>query len=110
MEKIITYILIMIVIFSIHMIYLYFRTKSKNKTKQIEVKYLERRYKLNLSKVDIVVLNRKIAFANSIIFTASIILMDLIDNFILKTLSVFFVIFILIFIIYGIIGRSYKNK
>jgi hypothetical protein len=93
------------------MIYFYFRSKSKKpKNKMIEVIYMERRYKMDLSYVDKIELNRNIALANSFIFTIFIIIMNVIDNFIIKTVVSFVVLFVLIWILYSIIGNMYKKK
>jgi hypothetical protein len=92
------------------MIYLYFRAKSKRNKKMIELLYLERKYKININELDIVKLNRSIALANSFVFTITFFVMNLIDNYIFKTLAAFVVIFFLIWLLYGIIGRIYRNK
>jgi preprotein translocase subunit Sec63 len=110
MQDLYFYMLIFVAVFSIYMIYLFFRAKSKRKKKMIEIIYLERRYKINVNELDIFKLNRIIALANSLIFTVAFFVMNLIENYILKTLVAFVMVFFLIWVLYGIIGNVYKNK
>lgn len=110
MKYIYLYGAIYIIIFSLYMIFFYIKHKRNVTNRMIEIIYLEKKYNLDLSKVNYYKLCRNIALVNSFIFTVSLFIMSFFDNYLMKVLLAFVTAFILIIIGYGILALYYKNK
>ena len=108
MDGILLFILVYVIIFSFYMIYFAFRKKSNKK--MIEITYLERKYKVDLSKMNKEIINKHIATINSFILTVVIFVMSNIDQLIFRVLFSFIIIVILILLLYKILIEYYKSK
>ena len=104
--------IIMIILFCLYMIYFYFRNKSK-KYKNVlttEINYLVRIFGINPAKIGLSKIQKHIAIINSIIISIDLLFYFNLNNTILKLLIVFVVTFVLIMILYNILGIIYKKK
>ena len=82
-----------VIVYSIYMIYFYFRNKSKKKKNSlIEVQYLKRIYNIN-----------------SIIITIDLFIYFNFNSVTLSLVVIFFVTFVLIAIFYTILGNIYRK-
>lgn len=101
------YCFIYTIIFSLYMIYFFFRSKKKKVNKMIEIFYLEYKYNINLSRVDYHTLCRNIALINSFILTIVLFIMNFVDNYFIKLPLSLISIFILIMFLYSLLGAYY---
>ena len=91
-----------VIVYSIYMIYFYFRNKSKKKKNSlIEVQYLKRIYNIKIEK--------HIAIINSIIITIDLFIYFNFNSVTLSLVVIFFVTFVLIAIFYTILGNIYRK-
>lgn len=109
MEFIILFIITFIIIFSLYMIFFSIRNKKISK-KTMEILYLEKKYKIYFNDVNENKLFKNIAFINSLIFTITLFVMNLIPNLLLKFILSFVLIFILVFVFYDFLATYYKRK
>lgn len=86
-----------IIVYSIYMIYFYFRNKSKKKKNSlIEVQYLKRIYNINLELISRDKIEKHIAIINSIIITIDLFIYFNFNSVTLSLVVIFFVTFVLI--------------
>lgn len=109
MKELYLFVGIYIIFFSFYMIYFKLRSK-KNKQKMVEVLYLEKKYNLNLSKVNYQFLCRNIALINTFIIVSTLFVINYFENMFIKLLLAFSTIFILIIILYGILAVYYRRN
>ncbi|MDD3048952.1 MAG: hypothetical protein PHQ89_03115 [Bacilli bacterium] len=112
MKYLILALIYLILIFSIYKITYYFKQR-KNKEilyKMLEVSFLEQKYHLDIRKIGLPKILNIIAATNTIIFTITLLATMPINNFIFKFLTMFVILFPLIFIFYHIIGTHYQKK
>ena len=99
-----------VIVYSIYMIYFYFRNKSKKKKNSlIEVQYLKRIYKINLELISRDKIEKHIAIINSIIITIDLFIYFNFNSVTLSLVVIFFVTFVLIAIFYTILGNIYRK-
>lgn len=99
-----------IIVYSIYMIYFYFRNKSKKKKNSlIEVQYLKRIYNINLELISRDKIEKHIAIINSIIITIDLFIYFNFNSVTLCLVVIFFVTFVLIAIFYTILGNIYRK-
>lgn len=98
-----------IIVYSIYMIYFYFRNKSKKKNSLIEVQYLKRIYNINLELISRDKIEKHIAIINSIIITIDLFIYFNFNSVTLSLVVIFFVTFVLIAIFYTILGNIYRK-
>ena len=99
-----------IIVYSIYMIYFYFRNKSKKKKNSlIEVQYLKRIYNINLELISRDKIEKHIAIINSIIITIDLFIYFNFNSVTLSLVVIFFVTFVLITIFYTILGNIYRK-
>ena len=99
-----------IIVYSIYMIYFYFRNKSKKKKNSlIEVQYLKRIYNINLELISRDKIEKNIAIINSIIITIDLFIYFNFNSVTLSLVVIFFVTFVLIAIFYTILGNIYRK-
>lgn len=110
MKEVYLFVGVYLIIFSFYMIYFSFRNKNNKKTKMMEVMYLEKKYKLNLSYVNYSILCRNISLANSLIFVSTIFIIGCFENYFIKILMAFVSIFVLIIIVYGVLAIYYGRN
>ena len=106
------FLIIAIIVYCIHMIYFYFREKSKKmrNVPTIEMNFLMRIYGIDISKIGINIVKKHISLINSIIVSVDLLIYYNIDNAIIKLFIVFIATFLLILIFYSILGIIYKRK
>ena len=104
--------IIAIIIYSFHMIYYYFRGKSKKykNIPTIEMNFLMRIYGIDISKIGINIVKKHISLINSIIVSVDLLIYYNIESAIIKLFIVFIATFLLILIFYSILGIIYKRK
>lgn len=99
-----------VIVYSIYMIYFYFRNKSKKKKNSlIEVQYLKRIYNINLEEISRDKIEKHIAIINSIIITIDLFIYFNFNSVTLSLVVIFFVTFVLIAIFYTILGNIYRK-
>ncbi len=111
--------LIMIVIFYflvfllVYAVYYYFVLKRKEKLAKFkestEMKYLKSRYHLNLDKIDVVKTMRIIALHNAIIITTTLIVIDTLENYLMKLAVAFITVVSLQLLGFHILGKWLKR-
>ena len=106
------FLIIAIIIYCIHMIYYYFRGKSKKykNVPTIEMNFLMRIYGIDISKIGINIVKKHISLINSIIVSVDLLIYYNIESAIIKLFIVFIATFLLILIFYSILGIIYKRK
>lgn len=111
MKYVIIYLITFCVIYLLYFLLVVNRKKAINKFKNsMEVKYLMNKYSVNIDKVNIKKLANMVALSNSFIITTVFIVIIFIDNFILKMLVAFVILFPLIIIIYWLLGKILKKE
>lgn len=105
------FLLISIIIYCVHMIYYYFRKKSKKykNIPTIEMNFLVNIYQVDILKIGLSVVEKHIAFINSIIVSTDLLVYYNISNSIFKLIVVFIITFLLVFIFYSILGIIYRR-
>ena len=99
-----------VIVYSIYMIYFYFRNKSKKKKNSlIEVQYLKRIYNINLELISRDKIEKHIAIINSIIITIDLFIYFNFNSVTLSLVVIFFVTFVWIAIFYTILGNIYRK-
>ena len=99
-----------VIVYSIYMIYFYFRNKSKKKKNSlIEVQYLKRIYNINLELISRDKIEKHIAIINSISITIDLFIYFNFNSVTLSLVVIFFVTFVLIAIFYTILGNIYRK-
>ncbi len=99
-----------VIVYSIYMIYFYFRNRSKKKKNSlIEVQYLKRIYNINLEEISRDKIEKHIAIINSIIITIDLFIYFNFNSVTLSLVVIFFVTFVLIAIFYTILGNIYRK-
>lgn len=99
-----------VIVYSIYMIYFYFRNKNKKKKNSlIEVQYLKRIYNINLELISRDKIEKHIAIINSIIITIDLFIYFNFNSVTLSLVVIFFVTFVLIAIFYTILGNIYRK-
>lgn len=106
------FLIIAIIVYCIHMIYFYFREKSKKmrNVPTIEMNFLMRIYGIDISKIGINIVKKHISLINSIIVSVDLLIYYNIESAIIKLFIVFIATFLLILIFYSILGIIYKRK
>lgn len=105
------FIMIAIILFSVNMIYFYFRNKSKKykNVPTIEMNYLIRIYGIDILKLGIKTVEKHISIINSVIVSTDLLIYYNIENTILKLFIVFIATLILVFVFYNALGIRYRK-
>ena len=111
LEFITKFIVIFVLMFSIHMIYFYFRNKSKKygELPTIEMLYIRNVYGVRMIREDKKYLERDISLIYAFIVTVDMLIFLYMGSMILKLLIMFFVTILLVYILYRILARYYKE-
>lgn len=106
------FLIIAIIIYCIHMIYYYFRDKSKKykNLPTIEMNFLMRVYGIDIPRIGVKLVKQHISLINSVIVSIDLLVYYNIGNTIIKLLVVFVITFLLVFIFYGILGIIYRKR
>lgn len=105
------FLVIFIVMYSLHMIYFYFRNKSKKHGKEltIEMMYLTKIYGINLNNYDIKKVEKHISLVNSIIVTIDLLVYFYLESMILKLLLMFGITILLVYVGYNLLAKYYRR-
>jgi len=100
-----------IIVYLIYILFVVVNPRGRKKLKTgIEARFLEKVYKVDISKIKDIRYANHIAFTNSLIISFSFTLINfLLKNMILQILIAFPLIVLLIIINYSILGRMYKK-
>lgn len=111
MENVIIYIVSFTFIYLIYFFVIINREKKRNLyRKSTEVLYLEKKYKLNIDKINMKELAHLLSLANAFIIANVVLIISFVDSIILKMLLGFVVLIPMIIIVYHLIGTYYKKK
>ena len=98
----------------VYLIYLFLIVLRKNKMAKYknstEVKYLKSKYKININKVNLKKLAHILALANAFIIALTIFVTGFVNDFVLKLMVGFVVLFPMILIVYHLIGINLAKK
>lgn len=105
------FLVIFIVMYSVHMIYFYFRNKSKKHGKEftIEMLYLLKIYGINVNNFDKKIVERHISLINSVIVAIDLLIYFYLESMILKLLIMFALTILLVYIGYGLLAKYYRK-
>jgi len=106
------FLIIAIIIYCIHMIYFYFRNRSKKyrNIPTVEMSFLMRIHGIDISKIGINVVIKHISLINSIIASVDLLIYFNIENAFIKLFIVFIITFLLVLIFYSVLGSIYRKK
>lgn len=106
------FLIIAIIIYCMHMIYYYYRGKSKKlrNVPTIEMNFLMKIYGIDIYRIGINIVKKHISLVNSIIISIDLLIYYNVGNAIVKLFIVFITTFLLILIFYSILGMIYKRK
>lgn len=111
MESLIWFCLVFFIVYFVYFILVICRKKKLQKVKQsTEILFLQKRFKLNLEKINVKFLAHSIAIINAFIIAVTFVVVELFDNIIIKLMVAFVVLIVLILIIYSLFGRLLKKK
>ena len=114
MEQLLLFFLTFVVVFSGYEIFVVNRAKknykSKDKKIPIEIKYLIKKYGIDIKKINYFQLLQVVAIVSSLDITIIVTIMSLINKFIFKILFVVIFIIPIILISYSIVGKKYRKK
>ena len=110
MEQVILFILTYLCVFIIYYFYIIKKNKKRGKKKIIEVTYLVNRYKLDLDKINMKKLLLIISLVSSLDISLAVTIVLLFDSYVLKILVALILMFPIIIISYGIIGKYYQKR
>ncbi len=93
----------------VYFIYYYFVIKRKDKIDKfknsMEMRYLKTRYQVNIDKLEVKKAVKLVAFSNTFIIVATLIIIDFFEHFIVKLGVAFVSIIILQLVVYHIVGK-----
>ena len=106
------FLLISIIVYSLHMIYYYFKGRSKKlrNVPTIEMNFLMRIYGIDIRKIGINTVKKHISFINSVIISTDLLIYYNIENIYLRLFIVFVITFLLVLIFYSILGSIYRKR
>lgn len=111
MEELVVYILSFIFVYLSYLLLVINRDKKRNLYRtSTEFLYLEKRYKLNVSKMNMKRMAHVLALANAFIVANTVLIIGFTNNYILKFLFGFVVIIPMIIVVYHVIGTYYQKK
>ncbi len=111
LELITKFLIIFVLMFAVHMIYFYFRNKSKKygELPTIEMMYIRNVYGVRLIREDKKYLERHISLINAFIVAVDMIIYFYLESLILKFLLMFIATVLLVYILYLILAKYYKE-
>ncbi len=107
----IDFLLIFLVVYLVYLLFLNKKKKDYSSLKDGDfVKIFVRKYNINVDKVNYKLLINVVSLINSIIiaFTSTVILK--IDNIIWSIIVAFVILFILVYLLFGLAGKYFKNS
>lgn len=111
MKYVIIYITTFLIVYIVYYLFVVKRKKAQDKIKKsLEVRYLINRYHIDIEKVDMHILIKKMSLCNSLIISTTFMTILIVENFILKMLLGFAVLFPLILVGYHLLAKSLIKK
>lgn len=111
MEKLILFLVTFIFVYLVYFVLIILRKKKMDKYKKsTEVRYLENKYKLDVKKLNLKALVHVLALSNAFIIATTILVINFVDDLVLKLMVGFMVLFPMILIVYHIIGKTLQKK
>lgn len=112
LELIQEFLVVTIIVFSINMIYFYFKNKSKKYRNVMspEMYFLVKLYNVNIELIGKKNVERDISIVNSIIITIDLLVYYHIKSLLISILIIMISTFLLIGILYTILGKIYVKK
>lgn len=111
MNEVILFILWFLLVYLVYYLVVISKKKKLNKlVKSTECVYLEKKYHINVSKIPVKTLANQLALTNAFIISSTVFLVNFVNGWILKFGCCIFVLIILIFICYHILGKYYQRK
>jgi hypothetical protein len=110
MEEFVLFLLFTLVVYATYYLFVFRDAKKLEKYKKsTEVVYLVKKYKLNLNDLNFKKLANILGLTNGIIISFGVLITSMVDNYFLMILVGFISIFLLILIMYHLIGTYYKK-
>lgn len=105
------FLVVSIIIFSIFMIYFFFKNKSKKYKNMptLEMHYISRLYGIDLKFIGIKKLQIDTSIVNAIIVTIDLLILYHIKNTLVSIIIIIITTFVLIPILYHILGKNYQR-
>ena len=111
MEELVVYILSFGFVYLSYLFLVINRDKKRNLYRNsTEFLYLEKRYKLNVNKLNMKRLAHILALANAFIIANTVLIIGFINNYFVKLLVGLIIIIPMILIVYHLIGTYYQKK
>lgn len=111
MELVLSFFIVFVVVYLFYFLFVIFKKKKISNIKNsTEALFLQKRYKINYDKINIKVLANLVALTNSFIIATTFVIIEFIDNIILKLMVAFVVLIILILGMYSLLGKYLKKK
>ncbi len=105
------FLIVLIIIFSINMIYFYFKNKSKKyrNIPTVEMNYIEKLYGIDITFIGLKKIEKDISIVNSIIITIDLLVLYHIKSLVTGIIIIIVITFVLIPLCYHILGKSYQK-
>jgi hypothetical protein len=111
MEDLLFYLLTFVAVYLIYLFFVILKGKSRERYKNsTEIRFLERRYKIDVDKIGFNKLAHISALCNAFIIANTVLIISLINNLVLKMIAGFIILIPMILCIYHLIGKYYQNK
>ena len=111
MEKLIWFIVVFIIVYLFYLFFVICRKKKLEKIKNsTEILFLQKKFKLKLTKINNNFLAHGVALTNAFIIAVTFTIVELFNNIIIKLMIAFVTLIILILIVYTIFGKILKKK
>ncbi len=111
MLYILTFIFCFLIIYLLYLFIIVLRKKGLEKFKSSkQLEYFKIKFKLDIDKLNLKSFANTVALTNAFIIGATVAIVGIVDNFILKLMLAFIILMPSIYIIYNIIGSHYKKK
>ena len=111
MKYILTFILSFITIYLVYFIIVINRKKGLESFKKgTQLEFFIKTYKLDKNKLNIKKFASSLALTNSFIIALTLTILEFIDNLIIKMALCVIILIALMFIMYKILGQTYKKK
>lgn len=106
------FIIVLVIVYSLSMIYFYFKNKSKKykNIPTIEMSYISKVYGIDINFIGLKEVQKDISIANSIIITTDLLFLYHTKSLVIGIILIIIVTFLLIPICYHILGKKYQRK
>lgn len=103
------FLIVCIIVFSLNMIFFYFKNKSKKfkNTFTSEMFFLVRIYGVDINRIGLFKVQKDISMINSIIITTDLLILYNVKQLLVAIIIIAIVTFVLIAIFYNVLGKKY---